>query len=76
MQELGYVEGRDFVLEQRYADGKDERLPELAAELVRLDPDIILTAANGTRPAAQATTTIPIVFATSSADPVAEGIRR
>src|SRR5213080_4186057 len=43
MREIGYVEGRDFVMESRFADGKYERFPELAAELVRLNVDVILT---------------------------------
>ena len=73
LRELGYVEGRDVTLEVRSAEGREERLPELAAELVRLDVDLILTAANGTRAAGQATSTIPIVFATAGPDPVAEG---
>jgi putative ABC transport system substrate-binding protein len=43
MRDLGYVEGRDFVMESRYAEGKYEQFPELAAELVRLKVDVILT---------------------------------
>ncbi len=75
LQELGYVEGGDVVLEERYAEGREERLPALAAELVQLDVDLILThAAAGIRAAGQATSTIPIVFATASADPVADGL--
>jgi hypothetical protein len=48
MRELGYVEGRDFVMESRFADGKYERYPEFAAELVRLKVDVILTGATST----------------------------
>jgi len=70
LRDLGYVEGRNLVIEDRYAEGKLERLPPLAAELVALKVDVIV--ASGT-PAAlaakQATRTLPIVF-TSIADPV------
>ena len=76
LRELGYTEGQHFVLEYRSAEGRPERLRDLAAELVRLDVDLIVT--RGT-PAAlsarQATRTIPIVMATSG-DPAAEGIVR
>ena len=74
LTELGYVEGHDVVIEYRSADGRSERLPDLATELVRLKVDVIV--ARGTRAAlsAQAATlTIPIVMA-SSGDPVSEGI--
>jgi putative ABC transport system substrate-binding protein len=64
LSELGYVEGRDFVMEFRYAEGHPERLPELAADLVRARVDVIVT--TGGTPtvmaAKQATQTIPIVF--------------
>ena len=74
LKDLGYVEGHHFVIEYRSADGHPERLAGLARELVRLDPDIIVT--RGT-PAAlsakQATRTIPIVMATSG-EPAAEGV--
>jgi putative tryptophan/tyrosine transport system substrate-binding protein len=69
---LGYIEGQNIAIEYRYAEGKMDRLPELAAELVRLKVDIIL-AAGGTiviRPAKNATKTIPIVMVGSGADPV------
>ena len=70
MRELGYVEGKDFVSEWRSADGKYERLPDLAAELVRLKMDVIVTGLTaGIRPLQQATSTIPIVMA-YSIDPV------
>ncbi|MGH8674199.1 MAG: ABC transporter substrate-binding protein [Burkholderiales bacterium] len=73
MRELGYVEGKNFVIEWRYADGKNERLPGLAAELVRLKVDVLVAPANYAAHAArQATTTIPIV--TFMADPVGEGL--
>jgi putative ABC transport system substrate-binding protein len=73
MRELGYVEGRDFVIEARFADGQYERFPEFAAELVRLNVDVILTAASAAiRTVQRATTTIPIVLAYST-DPVGNG---
>ena len=73
MRELGYVEGRTVVFEARGADGKPERLAALAAELVRLKVDAIVTAGTAATPAArQATATIPIVMATGS-DPVGLG---
>jgi putative ABC transport system substrate-binding protein len=73
LRELGYVEGKNIVIESRYAEGKFDRLPALAAELVRLKVDIILTAGpQTTRPAKQATSTIPIVMA-QDPDPVGNG---
>jgi len=73
LRELGYIEGKNIVIEYRYADGKLERLPDLAAELVRLKVDVIITAGAGSSPAKKATATIPIVFAGSS-DPVGTGL--
>src|SRR6185295_19912287 len=74
LRDLGYVEGRNVVIEYRYAEGKPERLPVLAAELVALKVDVIVTVSNTTALAAkQATRTVPIVF-TAVADPVAAGI--
>jgi ABC-type uncharacterized transport system substrate-binding protein len=73
LRELGYVEGQNIAIEYRSAEGKDERLPGLAAELVRLKVDVIVAASPPAIEAAkQATKTIPIVF-TVSGDPVAEG---
>ncbi len=73
LRELGYVEGKDIVIEYRYAEGKLERLPALAAELVRLKVDVIVTAGPAaTRPAKEATVTIPIVMAQDN-DPVGNG---
>jgi putative ABC transport system substrate-binding protein len=64
LQDLGYVESRDFVMEYRFAEGHQDRLPELAADLVRARVDVILTAGTpATKAAKQATQTIPIVFA-------------
>src|SRR4026208_957385 len=73
LRELGYVEGKNIVVEYRYAEAKADREPELAAELVGLKVDIIVTAGPSvTRAAKEATTTIPIVFA-QDGDPVASG---
>ncbi len=74
LRDLGYVEGQNFVMELRWAEGREERLPDLAAELVRLKVDVILThAAPNALVAKQATTTIPIVVA-FAADPVGSGL--
>jgi putative ABC transport system substrate-binding protein len=73
LRELGYIEGKNIVIESRYAEGKLDRLPVLAAELVRLRVDIIVTAGGqATRAAKQATSTIPIVM-TNDPDPVGSG---
>jgi len=73
LRELGYVEGKNIVIEWRYAEGKADRLPGLAAELVRLKVDVIVTAgAPATRRAKEATVTIPIVM-TNDGDPVGTG---
>jgi len=74
LRELGYVEGRNLVIEYRWAAQKEERLPEMAAELVRLKVEVIVTAAAPTIEAAKrATSTIPIVMA-AVADPVGSGL--
>jgi len=74
LRELGYVEGKNFVIEGRYSEGRHERLPALAAELVRLKVDVIVV---GGGPAAdeakRATSTIPIVMV-NNADPVGSGL--
>ncbi len=73
LRELGYVGGHNLVIVWRYAEGQIERLPALAAELMRLEVDVIVTAAPGpTRAAKEATATIPIVMAYDS-DPVGNG---
>lgn len=73
LRELGYVEGRNLIIEWRFADGKPERLAGMAHELVQLNVDVIVTAASQPTAAAQkATTTIPIVIG-SAGDPVASG---
>jgi len=76
LRELGYVEGQNMATEYRYAEGKLDRLPELAAELVRLKVDIIL-ASGGSGPiqaAKNATKTIPIVMTGAGIDPVEAGL--
>jgi putative ABC transport system substrate-binding protein len=73
LRELGYVEGKNIVIEYRSAEGKLDRLSELAAELVRLKVDVILTTGPAvTRAAKEATVTIPIVMAFDN-DPVGSG---
>lgn len=73
LQELGYVEGQNIVIEHRFPEFRYERLPGLAADLVRLNVDVIVAASPPATEAAKlATRTIPIVF-TVSGDPVAEG---
>ena len=73
LRELGYVEGKNIVIEWRSAEGKLDRLPALAAELVRLKVDVIVTGGSeNTRAVKEATNTIPIVMAQDS-DPVANG---
>jgi len=73
LRELGYAEGKNIVIEQRDAEGKRRRLPTLAAELVRVKVDIIVTGGAGVGAAKNATSTIPIVM-TFSADPVRAGL--
>jgi len=63
LRDLGYVEGKNIVIEYRWAGGKFDRLPDLAAELVRLKVDVIVTGGPAsTPPAKEATVTIPIVM--------------
>jgi len=76
LRERGHIEGQNIATEYRYAEGKLDRLPELAAELVRLKVDIILVA-GGTifvRAALNATKTIPIVMMGAGRDPVEAGV--
>ena len=74
MREKGYVEGRNLKIEWRFADNQLERLPALAAELVALQPDVLVAAANAAPLALQkATSTLPIVML-SLGDPVASGL--
>src|SRR5258706_1221782 len=73
LRQLGYVEGKNIVIEWRFADGKLDRLPSLVAELMRLKVEIIVTAGSTpTRAAKTATSTIPIVM-TNDNDPVGDG---
>src|SRR5262245_5126518 len=72
LRELGYVEGQNIAIEYRYGEGKLDRLPELAAELVRLKVDVIVVAGGALAAAKQATNTIPIVVATAG-DLVGDG---
>ena len=74
LNKLGWIEGKNITIEYRFAEGKNDRLPELAADLVRLKVDLIV-ATGGSVPLAakKATTTIPIVM-TIAGDPVALGL--
>jgi putative ABC transport system substrate-binding protein len=73
LRELGYIEGKNIVIDVRYAEGKLDHLPGLAAELVRLNVDLIVTVGPSvTRPVKDVTNTIPIVMAIDS-DPVGSG---
>ena len=74
LRELGYVEGQHYVLESRVAEGQPDRLPDLAADLVRLPVDVIVVAATGAAKAAKnATNTTPIVMV-DPGDPVSAGL--
>ena len=73
LREFGYEEGKNIIIEFRWAEGKNDQLPELAAELVRLNVDVLVTHSVTTRAAKQTTTTIPIVQATGG-DLVASGL--
>lgn len=74
LRDLGYIEGQNVTIESRYADGRFAKLPDLAAELVRLHVDVIVVSPTEAIHAAQrATRTIPIVMATGG-DPVALGL--
>ena len=76
LRELGYIEGQNIAIEYRYAEGKLDRFPELAAELVRLKVDIIVVAGGARliRAAKNATKTIPIVMVGAGVDPVEAGL--
>ena len=76
LHELGYLEGQNIAIERRYSEGRAERLPDLAAELVRLKVDLIVVDACGAplNAASQATSMIPIVVAACNDDLVATGI--
>src|SRR5438045_5086526 len=74
LRDLGYVEGQNVVIDWRYAEGRDDRLPRLAGEMVRRQPDVIVAdSTQATRAARQATSTIPIVMM-GSADALRTGL--
>src|SRR5260370_34680682 len=74
LRELGYIDGRNIVIESRNAEGEVDRLPDLAADLVRLDVNVIVTATDpATHAAKEATTTIPILMMAINYDPIALG---
>jgi len=74
LRDLGYIEGQNILVEYRNAEGNVDRLPDLAADLVRLDVNVIVTAtAPATRAAIRATTTIPILMVAINYDPIALG---
>jgi putative tryptophan/tyrosine transport system substrate-binding protein len=74
LRELGYIEGKNILVEYRYAEGKQDRIPSLVAELVQLKVDVlVVTSLPAIRTATQATKTIPIVMVTT-VDPVATGL--
>ena len=75
LRERGYIDGQNMIIEWRFAEGKYERLGELAADLVRLKVDCLITSGIlATRAAKQATTSIPIVMSNASDDPVRQGL--
>ena len=74
LRDLGYVEGQNLTLVYRWAEGREERLPDLAAELVRLPVDVLVAVSpSAVRAASNATTTLPIVAHDLETDPVASG---
>jgi putative tryptophan/tyrosine transport system substrate-binding protein len=73
LREFGWIEGRDITIEYRWAEGRADRLVELAAELVRLNASVIVTTGTGVPPLKQMTSAIPIVF-TIANDPVGAGL--
>jgi putative ABC transport system substrate-binding protein len=75
LRDLGYIEGRNIIMEYRFAEGQADRLPALVADLVRLQVDVLVIDGNlAIRAAQHATTTIPIVMAVSGGDPVGQGV--
>jgi ABC-type uncharacterized transport system substrate-binding protein len=73
LRELGWIEGRTMAIEYRWADGRADRIPEFAAELVRLNPSVIVTTGTAVPALKQATSVIPIVF-TIANDPIGSGL--
>jgi len=75
LRELGYVEGRNLVIEWRFAEGQLDRLPNIAAELVRLKVDVlVISGISAAHAARQTTATIPVVMVNASDDPVRRGL--
>src|SRR5215472_8420679 len=72
LRDFGWIEGRTIAVEYRWAEGRDERFVEIAAELVQLKVDVIVTSGTALLAAKQATSVIPIVFAVAN-DPVGSG---
>jgi putative ABC transport system substrate-binding protein len=73
LRELGWIEGRTIAIEYRWAEGREERFAEIAAEFVRLKVDVIVTVGGAVLAAKKATSVIPIVFG-AAADPVGSGL--
>src|SRR5262249_18278905 len=73
LNEVGFFEGQNVTIEQRWADGHDDRLPALVADLVRQKATVIVANNPSALAAKDATTTLPIVFVTGS-DPISEGL--
>ena len=73
LSELSWIEGRTVAIDYRWAEGRNERMAEIAAEFVRLNVDVIVTSGNGAIASKQATSTVPIVFAAYS-DPIGVGL--
>src|SRR5262245_16772536 len=73
LRELGWIEGRTVAIEYRWAEGRNERFAEIAAEFARLKVDVIVTTGGSVAAAKQATSDIPIVFAIST-DPIGDGL--
>ena len=76
MKDFGYVEGKNIVVEYRWAEGARERLPQLAAELLRAKPDVLVTHAQAVTAVHRATTTVPIVMTSIGFDPVEAGFAK
>ena len=75
LRDLGYVQGQNLIIEHRWAEERPERLPELAAELVRLDIELIVANSSAAlAPALQASSTVPVVMAVYGGDPVRDGV--
>ena len=75
LRELGYIEGKNIIIEYRYADGRMDTLPELAGELVRLKVDVIVSnSAVAIQAVETPSKTIPFIFAAITSDPVEDGL--